>query len=551
MKKNLPLLLIVLIVFQFTAIAQFQWYQNQDGNNTYPNGTYATCIQPLTRGSFVSCYLWKTENDTYTWKISKSRYSGEEVKTFLISGSSAAVEMKAGKRNTVYLLKKTYPPGSNAEYILYKLDSNLNIRNEKTISFPGDFQIFNLNKFIVDESDNVYIAGDGQYPANGDLPLASFVSKSDRQLNTIWSRFDTATTSFTDIQVDIHGRVYVIGDHYSFFPDVHLYSFTRNGNLLSKKTITLSAERLNVNTQLNDDNDLFFYGMKSTGNFEQAIYLSRYSLSRSVFKYNKTLYTAPGSILIDLKKDNDDNFLMLSMQYYANGDVKNRVSSINAHYGAVHWQRSYLFANDSSNFTRIAVGSNNRFYIMGEKRTLNNNYTKGIAIRLNRHGFSDRRFNGPDSVAYQRSHWLTEGLVDREGDLISIGSTQDYDTINSTGTYFRSFAVKFGSRRGDCRDDDPGITSAAQTPEDISLTPSLRVFPNPAAIQLTISNIDVKAYNSFAVYNGQGAMIAKQSINSETEYFNTSKLTAGTYFILLQSNKGDAGNKKIQFAVSR
>jgi hypothetical protein len=147
MKIFKPLLFIQLLLLQFTLSAQVQWYQNQDGNNQYPNGTSAISVQPFTTSSFIACYLWTINNDEYTWKISKTNMNGNEEKTFFVSGTTAQVEVKAGKNNTIYVLKKNYQIGQNPEYIVYKLDGNFVIKAQKTISFPNGFNIINLNAF--------------------------------------------------------------------------------------------------------------------------------------------------------------------------------------------------------------------------------------------------------------------------------------------------------------------------------------------------------------------------------------------------------------------
>lgn len=555
MKNKLILLFVSIFVVQAYAFLQPQWYQNQDGNSAYPNGTYATGIQPLTHTSFVSCFLWNVNNDIITWKVSKSDYNGQEVKTVYFSGEYSGMEMRTGKKHVVYLLEKVFPPGTPALYKLYKLDSNLNITIEKTIEFPGSFEITGLHQFKLDGSDNVYISGDGQFPENGGYTPVSFVSKSGRNLNTNWTRFDTTLTSFNNLHMGENGKVYIIADHYTTFPDVKLYTYRYDGRPLPQKTITLSPDRLNLSTRLLDDN-LYLYGMQSAPDYEQSIYLSRYSVRYSAMVYSKTFYKAPGSALIDMKPDHNNNLLMLSAQYYNNGEIRNRISSVHGGMGFIRWQRSYLFANDSCNFNRIVTTpGSSRFYIIGEKRAYNNNYTKGVAVRLTRrHGISERRFIGPDSVSFLRSHWLLDGITDTQGELVSIGNTQDYDTTTYSGTYFRSFAAKFGGRNTECGNNtDNGITDMedAVAEDMIITTPSVKIFPNPATTQVTVSNINADNWHTLAVYSGNGSLLMQQAISSSTITINTSKFSAGNYFILLRSDKSPADNKKIQFAVSK
>lgn len=106
MKTPRPLLVIQLVLLQFSLSAQVQWYQNQDGNNQYPAGTSAISVQSLTNTSFIASYLWTMSNDDYTWKISKTNSSGAEEKTFFLTGTTAQVDVKVGDENTIFVLKK-------------------------------------------------------------------------------------------------------------------------------------------------------------------------------------------------------------------------------------------------------------------------------------------------------------------------------------------------------------------------------------------------------------------------------------------------------------
>ncbi|HWR34073.1 MAG TPA: hypothetical protein VN451_11115, partial [Chitinophagaceae bacterium] len=243
MKLPKPILLAVLLTLQYSLSAQVQWYQNQDGNNQLPTGTVPTSIQSFTPASFVACYLWRTENDTYTWKISKTHINGTEQRCFFVSGTTCMVEMRAGGFNSVYILNRNFPIGQNPEYLLYKLDSNLNIIMQKTISFPGNFNIFNLGCFELDKFGNVYLAGDGQYSDGQNFGFASFVMKTNSMLNTQWSRMDSVQTSYTRLHIDRWGRVIVLEDFFTFFPELRISRISHNGQYVQRLSMTTDPGR--------------------------------------------------------------------------------------------------------------------------------------------------------------------------------------------------------------------------------------------------------------------------------------------------------------------
>ena len=144
MKTPKPIILLLLLVMQLTLSAQVQWYQNQDGNNPPPYGTVATAVQPFTSSTFIACYLWRSENEMNTWKISKSNINGAELKTFFVTATSANVEFKVGRNNTVYVFERSFTPEYAPMYKVYKLDAYLNITTERNIEFPNGFFIYNI-----------------------------------------------------------------------------------------------------------------------------------------------------------------------------------------------------------------------------------------------------------------------------------------------------------------------------------------------------------------------------------------------------------------------
>lgn len=87
MKTPKPVFLPIFLMLQLASFSQMHWYQNQDGNNLFPYGTYAGQVHPFNSNSFTATYLWFTDNDQYTWKISRISTSGAELKTFFVTGT--------------------------------------------------------------------------------------------------------------------------------------------------------------------------------------------------------------------------------------------------------------------------------------------------------------------------------------------------------------------------------------------------------------------------------------------------------------------------------
>src|SRR6202008_5187558 len=98
---RLFLLIQLFMLFGVSLSAQVQWFQNQDGNNQPPNGTSGTCVKKFNSTSFVACYLWKVKNDTNTWKISKTHFNGNELRTYYRSGIASWMEIRVSTNNTI------------------------------------------------------------------------------------------------------------------------------------------------------------------------------------------------------------------------------------------------------------------------------------------------------------------------------------------------------------------------------------------------------------------------------------------------------------------
>lgn len=554
MKTPKPILILSLLLSQLAAFTQVQWYQNQDGNNQPPNGTVGSSVYPLTNHSFIACYLWAVNQDDYTWKISKSHINGTEQRSFFITGTTTVVEAKAGRNDAVYVLKRDFPIGQNAAYILYKLDSNLVVKALRNISFPNNFNIFNLNVFELDRNNNIYVAGDGQFPDGPGFSPASFVFKSDKNLNPKWCYMDSTQTSFTRLHIDRNGNVQVIADFYTFFPDIHLNKINSNGQLVNTKTIQTDAGRYSLLSGLDDDDNLFLYGGKSSGETDQAMYLYKIAHNNGRVLFRKTLFTAPVTQLNDLKIDKNGNIFTLVTQYTSPNGQLCKISRINSTTGTISWNLPFNYSTDSCNLSKIVMDDNDRFYAVGEKRSCTY-FSKGFAIRINKSGHTDRIMGGPDSVSYQRTHYLVDGITDNNNRLIAIGNTNDYDTLTYSSTYYRSFAVRFGVSNGCSIPLSKGevvaeTTAPVQESETVIVTNKTVIFPNPVQNQLTVSKILTEEFDRMAVYNMQGMLQQQQTFNNSIAKMDVTGLQDGVYLLILHSSS-TGKEKSIKFVVRK
>ncbi len=542
---------LLLISLCLGSSAQVQWYQNQDANNAPPNATVGTSVQQLTSSSFVACYQWTINYDQFTWKISKSNIAGQEQASFLITGTTAWVEMKTGKHNNaVYVFERDFPLGQNAQYTIYKLDTNLNVTAQRNIEFPNSFNIFNMNAFELDNSNNLYFAGDGQYPVGPGFSPASFVIKTDRNLVTKWSKMDSIQAAYTRLHIDRRGYVLVINDFYSFFPDIRLKIISPNGQQSLSTTISTDPGRYSLFSSLDDDENLLLYGDKSITDSTQGIYLYKISRRTGRAIYRRTLFTSPGTQFIDLKLDKYGNLFSLVHQNMNSDRRLCKVSRINPYNGAVYWNRSFRFAEDSCNLFKLVLNESDRFYVVGERKS-NTYFSKGFMIRMKKNGQGDSRFISPDSVCFQRSHWLSDGMSDRNNQLIAIGGTEDLDTTTFLSTYIRAFAVRFANNN--CNENGrPSETTTEETgtEEETTMDTKWVVYPNPVQNELAIANLKPDEYEKLAVYNMQGTLVLQQTIKGTTTRVDVSTLTDGVYLLVLRSS-GSKHEKSTKFMVRR
>jgi Secretion system C-terminal sorting domain len=541
MKTSKPIGLLLLLLWQLSVSAQLQWYQNQDGNTPAPYGTCAVAVLPFTHSSFVAAYQWSVNNEEYTWKISRTNYAGIEISSFFVTGINATAEIKVDDNKAVYVLLRRYDNEQHLLIDIYKLNTNLQPVRQRSVVLPGNFLYTALHAFELDDDGNVYFAGDGQFEMSGNTGFASFVWKFDRNLNSRWRKIDSVETSYTGLHIENNGTVRVIEDHYSIFPAIKIRKISAGGQLQQVKTVQADARRYTLSSVMDNNGNLYLYGGKVVGDTAQAVYLQKISRSTGNIVYSKTYHSALVSQLNDLKIDRSGNIFTLVNIYTSNGDELCKLSRINAGNGLISWNRSYSFANDSSIFTRLVVNENSRFYVVGEKRS-QLYFSKGVALRIKKSGDDETRLISPDSVAYQRSHWLVNGLSDNNDRLVAIGNTSDFDTITYSNTYQRAFAVRFTEAVNGCEDKggasatESVVTRENDAKEENKVSPSIKVYPNPVQHQLFVSNLNIEGYDQLSIYSMQGARLLQQKVNGDIAKANVSSLVDGMYLLVLRSS---------------
>lgn len=517
--------------------AQVQWFQDQDSHAPFPYGTYSTRTEPLNATSFLACYQWKAEGDQYTWKLSKTDISGQEIKTFFRTASNSVVDFHAGHRNAVYVFEKDFPNGQAFRYNVYKLDTNLVLLSQTSLNFPAGFSVFNLNVFEIDEADNLYFAGDGQYPDGPGFSPASFVMKTDRQLQTKWTRMDSVQAAYTRLHIDSRGNVIVLDDNPDLFPGIHLREWSESGQLRRNYIVAGEASRQSLFSMLDRNDNLYLYGNYDHSDTAQAIFLYRVNRLNGQTLYRRSLFESRAVYPVDFRMDHHGNLFTLVQQYDSHNEQSSKVSRINAGNGAVSWNRNFPYRRDSTSLSRIVVGNDEQFYVMGQ-RTRYNIFISTFVQKLRKNGHTDGNFDAPDSSRFSRMHWLTDGFTDRNNQLIAIGTTQDYDSLTFGSTYLRAFALRYGGRRG-CQPGEAQPADAALTDltaETASTT--FAVYPNPAQDVIHISGIKTGEYDQLQVVNMSGAVVLRQTLGNSTAQINVASLADGVYLLVLRSASG-------------
>ncbi len=553
MNRILRLLAFLVFITPVAVVAQVQWYQQQDGQNQLPHGTFAASVQPLNSYSFIACYQWHIENDETTWKISRSLNTGYEANRFFVTGPFAAAEVRVSKNHSVYVLKKEFPQGENMRCTLYRLNELLQVKAQQQLLIPGDFSLVNLNCFELDGGGNVYLAGDGQYPDGPGYASASFVLRANKNFETQWIRMDSVQTSYTGLHVDAQQHVIVLEDFYTQYPAVKISRFGPGGALMWSRSVVPDANRYSLSSLYDHQGSLFLYGAKVINDTTDGVYLCRLSLQNGSMLYHKTMFTARATQLLDLKSDQQGNLYSLVNLFTTSGQLM-KVSRWHSASGRLRWSRSWRYEDDSIQLNRLIVNSGNEFYALGDKKC-HLYYAKAFARKISKNGQLRGILAAPDSTQQQRCHTLVDGFIDRQQRLISVGNTNDFDSSMNQSTYFRAFAVRY--REEPCNQTTAEQQKAAETvaaellPEDEeSVLLQLRLFPNPVHQTLLVSNIPEGSYSTLRVLNVQGAQIYSQRITGSSQRIDVSRYENGIYIMQLESSN-KLSEKSIKFIVRR
>jgi hypothetical protein len=253
--------------------------------------------------------------------------------------------------------------------------------------------------------------------------------------------------------------------------------------------------------------------------------------------------------------DNNGNIFSLVAQYQASGELFFKISRISSNTGNISWNQSIPYSQDSCNLFKLVVSGGERLYAVGCRQS-NNYFCKGYALRIRKNGHREGDVPAPDSVNYQRLHWLSDGITDNSNRLIAIGGTTDLDTTTFYSSYLRAFAVRFTDNHCDIP-AAPGTEaativgrSAATEKTEIQLTGKLVVYPNPVMDQLTVTGLNKDEYDLLAVYNMQGAQLLKQTVNGESARVDVNSLPEGMYLLVLNSSV-TLREKNVKFMVRR
>jgi hypothetical protein len=290
--------------------------------------------------------------------------------------------------------------------------------------------------------------------------------------------------------------------------------------------------------------------VKSNSNGQQAVFLRKFSKQHLFAIYNKTHFTADGIELNDLKIDGSSIYTLVT-RYNETGEPTCRVSRIATDNGQVSWNRNMPFAQDSCLLSKIVPGRQERFYVVGERRS-QTYFSKGFALRFRRNGQQDSEYIAPDSVSYQRTHVLLGGIVDDDNRLIALGNTNDFDTTTYSSSYFRAFTMRPGNTPGNGGNgcDRPGTEAIVETQVVVETGTRAVIYPNPAANEINISNLDAEGNKVLVVYTLQGLPVLSATTAGTSARMDISRLAAGSYVLQVQATAGRK-TQSITFVVRR
>lgn len=544
MKTPKPLTLLF-ILLPLCMTAQRSWYQQQDGG-LQPSGTYAAQIISLTRNAVAALYLYKMDNDQFTWKLSKTTKNGTEQSNLFVNGEWANAEIRKGYRQTIYLLLRTFPFASDPQYTVYKLDSSLHILAQRSVSFPNGFSIYNLNAFETDDNGNVYLAGDGQFPDGPGYTPASFVIKTDRNLNDRWSRVDTVQTSYTRLHINRNGNILLVEDFYTFFPDIRVQQLNTAGQRIRQTTYATDPGRLSIATILDRDDNLLVYGAKEEAGY-QSFYLNKIARTNGNIVYRKNWFPATGTWLNDFKLDEEGMAYALLGQYTATGP-QCRIARIQPRTGNLFWTKSFSFVQDSCELIGI-VPAADKVFLLGNRKS-GNFFSKGYYMELTDQGQRKTAEASPDSVLYGLNHRLITGVAVDDGKFIALGNTCDLDTLTGISSFNKAFAFSPGRTRNEHDHDCDDHRNQFTQPQPEKIIPV--IYPSPAINSVNITHPELTKFSRVILTDLWGHPLAMSTTGGTTVHFDLSRYAAGTYVLKLQSaNPARTADQQLFFTIRR
>jgi hypothetical protein len=121
---------------------------------------------------------------------------------------------------------------------------------------------------------------------------------------------------------------------------------------------------------------------------------------------------------------------------------------------------------------------------------------------------------------------FTKGQVKRMRSLFSTGGIRE--------------SIRYSKALGQPWNDTPAsgtnTTGTVTKPAPMVESVSIKLYPNPAVNNITISSEQTIAGKSFALYAADGKIVTSGTINSNVFNLNISSLHRGIYFIKLGEN---------------
>jgi photosystem II stability/assembly factor-like uncharacterized protein len=115
-----------------------------------------------------------------------------------------------------------------------------------------------------------------------------------------------------------------------------------------------------------------------------------------------------------------------------------------------------------------------------------------------------------------------------------IGWTGRAETADPNGGMYK-WKLHFSLGDNAIASNDENISSA--TKNNLSNTINVRLYPNPARDVLKIEGLNASAKTTLSLFNVSGKLIQQSILNGESYQLNIQKLSAGSYYVTIQSGE--------------